>query len=143
MAQFKRKYGIGGGSRGPQGPAGPPGPPGGAVLSGKWLFSPETTGPADTGQIRTEPSLSDIQSVGQMWISTIDADGLDWSPVTINVGDRFYIRADGGEMWVLDITSTGGPDNALNVTLVSTTGQAPKRNERVQVSLVPGTPAPV
>lgn len=126
------------GPQGPQGdpgPEGPAGPPGGAVLSGNWTYSTLTTGPAATGQVRTSPTLSALDTSGTLWLSSTDADGLDWSAVTVAVGDQFYLRSNTGETWVLDVDTVVG-SGEYAVTLASTTGTAPKKNEPVQVSLV-------
>lgn len=123
------------GPPGPAGADGAAGPPGGAVLSGNWTYSTATTGPASTGQVRTSPTLSALDTSGTMWLSSTDADGLDWSVVSVNEGDQFYLRSASGETWVLDVDAINAPGDYA-VTLVSTTGTAPKKNEGVQVSLV-------
>lgn len=126
------------GAQGPQGdpgPEGPPGPPGGAVLSGDWTYSTATTGPAASGEVRTDPALASLNDTGTLWVSNIDADGLDWSAVTVAPGDRFYLRSFTGEQWVLEVDAVNGSGD-YTVTLISTTGTAPKKNETVQVSLV-------
>lgn len=123
------------GDPGDQGPEGPHGPPGGAVLSGDWTYSTVTSGPASTGQVRTNPTLTNLNDTGTLWISSTDADGLDWSAVTVVVGDFFYLRSFSGEQWVLEVTAINGSGD-YSVTLTSTTGTAPKKNETVEVALV-------
>lgn len=123
------------GPPGADGADGPPGPPGGAVLSGNWTYSTATTGPAATGQVRTDPALANLNDTGALWVNVEDADGLDWSAVSVEAGDKFYLRSFSGEQWVLLVDVVNGSGD-YTVTLVSTTGTAPKKNETVQVSLV-------
>lgn len=111
------------------------GPPGGAVLSGWWNYSTATTGPAATGEVRTSGTLAGVGTTGTMWLATVDADGLDWSAITADVDDTFWVRSASGETWLLLITAVPAAGQ-FSVTLESTTGTAPKKNERVQVSLV-------
>lgn len=125
------------GDEGPPGPAGPPGPPGGAVLSGVWQYNTATTGPAAVGQIRTGTSLVGEGSSGKVWLNSIDADGLDWSAIAVNPSDQFYMRSFSGEQWITRVDSVDAA-NEYTVTLLSATGSPPRKNERIQVSLVRG-----
>jgi hypothetical protein len=51
--------------------------------------------------------------------------------------DQFYLRSTSGELWVLRVDAVTNASTAeFAVTLVSTTGTAPRKNETVQVSLV-------
>jgi hypothetical protein len=116
---------------GPQGEIGPQGPPGGAVLSGKWNYNDATTGPANTGQVRTNISAG----TGMMWLSNFDADGLSWSGVTVNPGDSFYIRDNSGNLWMLEVVEITA-QGEYSVGVQSSTGDPPRKNEKVSVSLV-------
>jgi len=132
------------GPTGPQGPEGPagadgapgsPGAPGGAVLSGWWTYSSTTSGPAPAGQVRTSSGLDTIGEQGTLWISSTDADGLDWSLVTPGVGDVVVLRSSTGETWTLGVDAIPATGQ-WTVTLQSATAVAPKKNQSVQVSLV-------
>lgn len=148
VATLEHEPNGGGGIVGPEGPEGPPGPPGpagGAVLSGFWEYATQTTGPAATGEVRTSfsggTSLSDT---GTVWLHEVDADGLDWSLVTINPGDTLYLRdSDGGSLTLaVDSVTPSGSQTELGVTVEGGTATTPKKNERVQVSLA-RAPTPV
>jgi hypothetical protein len=122
------------GGPGPAGPAGPQGPPGGSLLSGWWTYSSLTSGPAATGQVRTSANLDTVNEQGTLWLNAVDADGLDWSLVATSAGDTLVLRSAGGETWTLRVDAVVQPGE-LTVTLISATTTAPKRNQRVQVSL--------
>ena len=119
--------------RGPEGPAGPPGPPGGAVLSGWWTYATQTSGPASSGQIRSD-GTGTLGAPMTIWLSPTDRDGLDWSLVTVAPGAGLYLRSATGETWVLLVDSVPG-NTQINCTLVSGTASPPKKNTAVQVSL--------
>jgi hypothetical protein len=105
------------------------------VLSGWWQYSNLTTGPAQSGQVRTSADLDSVGEQGTIWLHPVDDDGLDWSLVSVGVGDHLVMRSVGGETWTLTVNAVGDSTAGLTVTLDSATTVAPKRNQRVQVSL--------
>lgn len=113
------------------------GVPGGSILSAWWSYSPDTDPPPGTGQVRTS-GFDSVGQAGTVYLSSIDDDGLDWTPVTPAAGDRLWLRSASGETWVVDLdaVSPGTGYSTLDGTLASGTATPPRRNERVQVSLV-------
>jgi hypothetical protein len=114
----------------------------GATLSGWWKYASQTTGPAATGQVRT--SITGTINVGDtitVWLNTTDADGVDWSAVTIDVGDTLALRDTSGAALVGTVTAVPTANEA-DVQISHLVGQLPKKNARVQVTLVKA-PAPL
>lgn len=112
-----------------------PAAPGGSILNGWWSYNSSTTGPATEGQIRISSTFSGIGSTGTIWINSVDDQGLDWSLVTVQVGDTFVLRSTTGETWILSV-DTVVTTGEFGVELISATTQEPKKNEKAQVSLV-------
>jgi hypothetical protein len=85
--------------------------------------------------VRTSSGLDTVGEQGTLWISSTDADGLDWSLVAPEVGDSVVLRSSTGETWMLTVDAIPATGQ-WTVTLDSATATAPKKNEGVQVSLV-------
>ena len=122
------------GADGADGADGLDGVPGGAAFSGWWTYSSLTTSPAPAGQVRSTNNFT----VGQpqtIYINPVDADGLDWSLVTVNIGDTLVLRSSSGETATVEVTSAPTTGTINGITR-STTTMPPKKNERVQVSLI-------
>src|SRR3954468_9543541 len=105
------------GLSGAAGATGPTGPPGGAIVSGVWDYSFQTTAPPASGQIRTTPDPVVLNQPITIYLSATDKTGLVWSGSNIAVGNQIRLRGSAGAVQHATVT-------AYAVTVPGPTGYA-------------------
>lgn len=105
------------------------------VVEGWWNYSNATTGPANVGEIRTSFPDGNPGTSGTVWLSQTDADGLDWSLLTPQVGQTLVIRDEDGDSWTMSVDAIPSPGE-FTTTILTSTGTPPKKNTRIKVGLL-------